>query len=180
VGILRRFVPNRLPVEAAQALELGVGERVLAWSPLAGGGVAAATVEGLHVRTPTGGTLHGEWAQVLQAAWEAGSGTLAVTWAFSRQITALELSAPGRFPEVVHERVRSSLLLSQQVAVSEGRSVWVALRRLADGRVVTQVVPGPGVWSGDLEVTERVRRVEAGLCDEAGTAFGTVRDADPA
>ena len=161
-------------------MELGVGERVLAWSPLAGSGVAAATVEGLHVRTPTGRTLHGEWAQVLQASWEAGSGTLAVTWASSRQITPLELSAPGRFPEVVHERVRSSLLLSQQVTVSAERSVWVALRRLTDGRVVTQVVPEPGVRSDDPEVAELVRRVEAALRDEVGAAFDTVRDADPA
>jgi hypothetical protein len=177
---MRRLMPSRLPVDAAEALGLGVGERVLAWSPLAGGGVAAATVKGLHVQTPTGRTLHGEWAQVRRASWEAGAGTLAVTWMRSRQITPLELTAPGRFPEVVHERVRSSLLLSQEVTTAAGGSVWVALRSLADGRIVTQVVPGPGVREDDPEVAEQVLRAGAALRDEAGAAFDTVRHTDPA
>ena len=56
------------------------------------------------------------------------------------RLTPLEILAPGRLPEVVHERVRSSLLLSREVVMPDGRTVWVALRRRADGAVVTQVV----------------------------------------
>jgi hypothetical protein len=180
MGILRKFTPNRLPAEAARALGLDVGTRVLAWSPLVGGGVAAATVDGLHVLTPQGRTLHREWAQVRRASWEAASGTLAVAWVSSRQLTPLELTAPGRLPEVVHERVRSSLLLAQEVTAPGGRSVWVALRRAADGAAVTQVVPSPGVRLDDPEVLEQVRRAEEALRDEAGSTFGIVQDADPA
>lgn len=180
MGILRKFTPNRLPAEAAQSLGLDAGTRVLAWSPLVGGGVAVATVDGLHALTPQGRTLHREWAQVRQVSWEAASGTLAVTWVSPRQLTPLELTAPGRFPEVVHERVRSSLLLSQEVTGPGGRSVWVALRRAADGAVGTQVVLSPGVRLDDPEVAEQVRRAEGALRDEVGSAFGIVRDADPA
>lgn len=180
MGILRKFTPNRLPGEAAEALGLDAGVRVLAWSPLAGGGVAAATVDGLHVFTPQGRAVHREWALVRQASWEAASGTLAVSWISPRQLTPLELTTPGRFPEVVHERVRSSLLLSQEVGVAGGRTVWVALRRSADGGVVTQVVPEPGVRLDDEEVAAQVRRAQEALRDEVGSGFGIVRDADPA
>jgi hypothetical protein len=177
---LRKLTPNRLPAEAAEALGLAGGTRVLAWSPLMGGGVAAATVDGLHVLTPQGRALHREWALVRQASWEAASGTLAVTWISPRQLTPLELTAPGRFPDVVHERVRASLLLSQEVNVTGGGSVWVALRRSADGGVVTQVVPTAGVRLDDGEIAEQVRRAQEALRDEVGSGFGIVRDADPA
>jgi hypothetical protein len=180
MSILRRFTATRLPAEAAEALQLGAGERVLAWSPLAGGGVAVATVEGLRVLTPRGQVLHREWLQVRQASWEAASGTLALAWVASRQLTALELTAPGRFPDVVHERVQSTLLLSREVPTRGGRNVWVALRRAGGGEVLTQVVPSPGARLDDPEVAEQVRRAERALRDEAGAAFGTVRDADPA
>jgi len=180
MGILRKFTPNRLPAEAAAALGLDARTRVLAWSPLAGGGVAAATLDGLHVLTPQGRALHREWALVRQVSWEAASGTLAVAWISPRQLTPLELIAAGQFPEVVHERVRASLLLSQEVSVPGGRSVWVALRRSADGGVMTQVVPEPGVRLDDREVAEPVRRAQEALRDEVGSGFGIVRDADPA
>lgn len=180
VGIMRRLARHRLPPDAQRALGLGVGERVLAWSPLAGGGVAAATVSGLHVLTPQGQVLNREWAQIRQASWDAGSGTLAVGWVASRGLTPLEITAPGRLPEVVHERVRSSLLLSRQVDAPGGHSVWVALRRTGSGAVVTQVVAQPGVRLGDPQVADLVRRAADGLRDEAGIAFDTVQDADPA
>lgn len=62
MGILKRLVVTRLPAEAAQALRLDAG--VSAWSPLVGGGVAAATVAGLHVHTPQGRILDREWSPV--------------------------------------------------------------------------------------------------------------------
>jgi hypothetical protein len=177
---MRRFTADRLPAAAAAALQLDAGERVLAWSPLVGGGVAAATVRALHVLTPQGDVLRRDWAQVRQAAWDGGSGTLAVSWVGSRRITPLEVIAPGRLPEVVHERVRSSLLLSREVVLPDGRTAWVVLRRCADGAVVTQVVPPPGVRPDDPMAVDQVRRAEQELRDEVGAAFGIVRDADPA
>lgn len=181
MGIMRRSAANRLPMEIRQELKLDPGQRVLAWSPLVGGGTVAATVGGLHVVTPVRRVLARPWAQVRQASWEAVSGTLAVTWVSSvREITPLELAVPGRLPEVVHERVRSSLVLAQEVAAPGGRSVWVALRRTADGGLMTQVVPAPAVRLDDPEITAQVRRAEEALRDEVGAAFDTVRDADPA
>ena len=177
---MRKFVANRLPADAAAALQLDAGQRVLAWSPLAGGGVVAATVQALHVLTPQGLALHREWADVRQAAWDGDSGTLAVSWVGSRRLTPLEILAPGRLPEVVHERVRSSLLLSREIALPDGRTVWVALRRRADGGVATQVVPPPGVRPDDPRIVDEVRRAESDLRDEVGAGFGIVRDADPA
>jgi hypothetical protein len=168
VPIFRRFSSSRLPADVAAALPLEPGDRVLAWSPLTGGGAAAATVTGLRVLSPTGRTLAREWAQVRQAAWDGGSGTLAVTWVTGRQVTPLELTRAGRLPEVVHERVRASLLLSRQVELPGGRTAWVALRRSAGGALVSQVVPGPGARLDDPQAVEAVRRAESALWEEAG------------
>ena len=77
-GSGRRRRPE-LPPDAAQ--ELGVsGERVLAWAQLPGGGVVAATVQGLRVRTPQGRLIRRPWTDVDHAAWDDDSGTLAVWW----------------------------------------------------------------------------------------------------
>ncbi len=168
MGILRKFTAARLPAELADALPLDPGERVLAWSPLLGGGAVAATVRGLRARTPLGRTVHRDWSDVQRASWDAASGTLAVSWVDSRQVTPLELTAAGRLPDVVHERVRSSVVLSREIELPGGRAVWVALRRSADGSVVTQAVPSPGVRLDEPGVAAAVRRAEQALRDDVG------------
>jgi hypothetical protein len=164
----RRRRPE-LPADAAR--ELGVtGERVLAWGELAGGGVAAATTQGLRVRTPQGRLVRRPWVEVDHAAWDEDSGTLAVWWVGSRIPTPLEVGRETFLPEVVHERVRSSIVLTREVPLAGGRAVYVSLRKAADGALSTHAIAPRGVRLDDPQVAALVRRAEVELRDEAGGA----------
>jgi hypothetical protein len=168
IPALRR-AGRRPPLPEEYAEDLGVGdERVLAWSELHGGGVVAATVEGLRARTPQGRLVRRPWTDVDHALWDEDSATLAVWWVGSRVPTPLEVGDSSFVPEVVHERVRSSIVLTREVPLGTGRSAWVTLRRRADGEFLTQVLPPRGVRLTDPAVAARVRQVEDELLDEAG------------
>jgi hypothetical protein len=157
-----------LPPADADALGVA-GERVLAWSPLAGDGVAAATVEGLRVRTPQGRLVRRPWTDVDHAAWDEDSGTLAVWWVGSRVATPLEVGDASFLPEVVHERVRSSIVLTREVPLGDGRSAFVSLRKAQDGTLSTQALPPKGRRL-DPEALAVVARAQAALLEEAGGA----------
>jgi hypothetical protein len=162
-----------MPTEAAAALGLGGSDRVLAWSLLAGGGAAAATVDGLRIVTPRGKLIARDWLDVDHAAWDQESAMLAVWWVGSRQTTPLEIvDDEGRLPEVVRERVQSSVVLSTEVALPGGRTGKVALRRGPDGRLVTQNVLPPGVKVDAPGVAQRLDRAAAELRSEAGLRGG--------
>jgi hypothetical protein len=142
---------------------------VLAWSLLAGGGAAAATVDGLRIVTPQGKLIDREWLEVDHAAWDQESTMLAVWWVGSRQTTPLEIiDDEGRLPEVVRERVQASVVLSADVPLPGGRTGRVALRRGPDGRLVTQNLLPPGVRPDAPGVAQRLERAAAELRSEAG------------
>src|SRR5918911_4984035 len=155
-----------LPAEDAAALSVE-DERVLAWSPLAGEGVVAATVQGLRVRTPQGRLVQRPWTDVDHAAWDEDSGTLVVWWVGSRVATPLEVGDTSFVPEVVHERVRSSIVLTREVPLADGRSAFVTLRKGADGTLSTQALPPKGRRL-EPDAATMVRRAEAALLEEAG------------
>jgi hypothetical protein len=162
---------RELPADAAQELGVG-GERVLAWAELAGGGVAAATVEGLRLRTPQGRVVRRAWTQVDHAAWDEDSGMLVVWWVGTRVPTPLEVGEETFLPEVVHERVRASIVLTREIALGSGRTIYVSLRKAADGTLSTHAVAPRGVRLDDPGIAAQVRRAEAELRDEAGAAGG--------
>ena len=167
--VLRR-AGRRPPLPADAAGQLGVeDERVLAWSPLAGDGMVAATVQGLRVLTPQGRLVRRPWTDVDHAAWDEDSGTLVVWWVGSRVATPLEVGDASFVPEVVHERVRSSIVLTREVPLGEGRSAFVTLRKGTDGTLSTQVLPPKGRRL-EPEAAALVRRAEAALLEEAGGA----------
>ena len=158
-----------LPEAARAMLQLDGSVRVLASSSLVGGGWAVATPGGLRALLPSGALVDRPWTEVHHAAWDADSRMLAVWWVGSRQATPLEVLQEGTFlPEVVHERVRASVVLARDVAVPGGRTVWVALRKAEDGTLSTQAVPGRGVRMADPDVATRVAAAKAQLRDEAG------------
>ena len=159
---------RRPPLPAEDAAQLGVeDERVLAWSPLAGDGVVAATVQGLRARTPQGRLVRRPWTDVDHAAWDEDSSTLVVWWVGTRIATPLEVGDSSFVPEVVHERVRSSIVLTREVPLGDGRSAFVTLRKGVDGALSTQVLPPKGRRL-ESEAAALVRRAEAGLLEEAG------------
>ncbi len=167
---LLRLPKRRPPLPPESAAELGVqGERVRAWSPRAGGGLAAATTAGLRVRTPQGRDVRRPWTDVDHAAWDEDSTTLVVWWVGTRVATPLEVGEGSFLPEVVHERVRSSIVLTREVPVGDGRSAFVTLRKAADGSLSTQALPPKG-RKLEPEALALVRRAEAALLEEAGGA----------
>ena len=171
MGIVDRLKGARrpaLPRESAELLELTGRDRVLAWADLAGGGVAAATPDGLRVRTPQGRLVRRPWVEVDHAVWDEDSRTLAVWWVGSRRPTPLEVGEGSFLPEVVHERVRASVVLTREVPLPGGRSVTVALRKRADGVLSTHALPARNVRLDDPEVAPLVERARAGLREEAG------------
>jgi hypothetical protein len=178
-------VRRGIPPDVAEDLGVARRERVLAWGRLVGGGLVAATLGGIRIRTPRGGLLERTWVDVDRAEWHAESGTLVIWWVGERQVTPLELEpqASTRVPVAVRERVQASVLLTGEVEVGGGRKVRVALRRTADGALVTQALPPPGVAVTDPEVAAAVRRARTALQAEAGaeeephTGFDNLHDA---
>jgi hypothetical protein len=156
-----------LPATARQLLGLDGDTRVMAWSPLTGGGWAAATPAGLRALLPTGVLVDRPWTEVDHAAWEADSRMLAIWWVGSRMATPLEVEVGSFLPEVVYERVQASVVLTKDVAVPGG-TVRVALRKALDGTLSTQVVPGRGVRMRDPDVAVAVAQARDELREEAG------------
>jgi hypothetical protein len=172
MGLISRVVGRtrrpELPADARAALGLGARERVLAWAELNAGGWAAATVDTIVVLDPRGRLRRRPWTEVDHAAWDDDSRTLAVWWVGSRAPTPLEVGEGSFLPEVVHERVRASVVLTREVDLGGGRRVHVALRKAADGTLSTSASPGRGVRLTDPDVAAQVSAAEAALRDEAG------------
>jgi hypothetical protein len=166
-----RLLPRKaiLPAEVAQALELGPGDRLLAWSSLVGGGAAAATVRDLRIVTPRGKRMVHSWVDVDHAVWEQDSRMLVIWWVGSRRTTPLEIHDDvGRLPEVIRERVQSSVVLTAPVPLADGRAARVALRRNADGELVAQSLVPPGVRADAPDVAPRLERAIEALWTDAG------------
>ncbi len=123
---------RRLARSARPDLEVGSGERVLAWASDAEGGTVGATRDALYVsgtRIP--------WEQVEAAAWDLDSSTLRVSevgsWGSVRPEHLLVLDAPGRLLQLVRERVTASVVLQRHVPVAGRRGVRVIARRAPSG-----------------------------------------------
>ena len=161
-----------LPHEVAELLGIAAKDRVLAWSPLVGNGYAAATVTALHVLSARGRVICRPWVEVDHVAWDQDSRTLAVWWVGTRATTPLELPESSFLPEVVHERVRASVVTSVEVTTNAaGRTLkgQVALRKHPDGTLVVQSVPArtidataPQLVAAMAAAADQLRR-DAGL-----------------
>ena len=127
-----------------------------------------ATLEGLRVLALDGTLLRRPWTEVDHAGWDPDASTLALWWVGSRQPTSLPIGEGSFLPEVVHERVRASVVLSRDVPLPGGLSLWVALRKGSDGTLSTQIAPPSGVRLDDPQIARAVVRAEAALREEAG------------
>ena len=119
-------------------VEVGKGERLLAWAPVAGGGWAAGTRDALYLeghRLP--------WEQVQTADWDRDEGRLRVsevgTWGEPRPLHTLTIPATAakdadRLLQLLRERVTASVLLSRHVPVTGRRGVRIVARRAPSGR----------------------------------------------
>ncbi|HET9423276.1 MAG TPA: hypothetical protein VFO49_19220 [Nocardioides sp.] len=112
-------------------LEVGPGERLLAWTTAADGAIVGGTRDALYLpeRLP--------WEQVEAADWDSESSTFRVrevgTWGRPRVEHEFVLDEPGRLLQLVRERVTASVVLQRHVPVRGPRGVRVIARR-APGR----------------------------------------------
>lgn len=160
-----------MPAEVRQALGLDdpAASRLLAWSVLVGGGAAAATRDDLRIVTPRGDRVVRGWEHVDHAVWDQDSSMLVVWWVNSRRTTPLEIQDDiGRLPEVVRERVQSTVVLTASVPLPRGKPARVALRRDRAGRLLAQSLLPPGVKADAPEVKPVIDRALADLWAEAG------------
>lgn len=113
-------------------VEVGAGEKVLAWAPSDEGPVA-----GTHDALYLPGGTRVPWQQVEAADWDLESATLTVrevgTWGQPRPTHAVRLEDPVRLLQLVRERVTSTVLLQRHVAVDGKRGVRIVARRAPSG-----------------------------------------------
>ena len=164
-GLWQKLFKQGLPADFTGALDQD--EAVLAFTPVRGGGYVVATSLGLWLPTPR----RVGWHLVSKAVWDRSA--LVVTEAVATGTVGaavlladlpprrFALAQPGTVPEVVRERVTSSIRSSHRCELPGG-GAWFVQRRVPglDG-VVLQVRADPGTAPGAVEamVSEVVQRL---------------------
>jgi hypothetical protein len=165
----------------AQALDLGKGERVLAYAVDDNTSAhVVATTYALVVVASTGeGAVRRRWLSVDAASWEPETATLTVTWADGgragqwsfRHHGDLENHANQQtlLPETLRERVQASVVLSTRLALGDRRTGRVAIRQdFATRELISQTILGRHTRADDPEVAAHVHAALAHLLDQVG------------
>jgi len=160
-----------LPAAIRTRLDLPSGDRVLVAAELTDGRWAAAARRSLYVAGPDGDVLRRPWSDVDRASLAPETSTITVNWVDgSRGELALAGPGAGPFAQTLRERVQSSVVHSEIVALPGGAEARVALRRDEDGRLVSQVIGSAGLDLADPTVAARVDAAEARVRSAAGLA----------
>lgn len=113
-------------------LDVGPGERLLAWATAHDGVVVGGTRDSLYL---PGVTV--PWEHVEAADWDHDTSVLRVSevgaWGRPRPEHAVAIDEPGLLLELVRERVTASIVLQRHVAIRGRKGVRVIARR-APGR----------------------------------------------
>ena len=151
-------------------IEVGPGERVLAWAEAAEG-MVAGTRDALYV-----GSTRIAWELVEAADWDRDTSVLRVsevgTWGEHRPEHRLTIEKPGRLLELVRERVTASVVLQRHVPLRGRRGLRVIARRAprGDRPVVWVFEYDAGVDPEDPEVQRVARAALAAAQEEVGPA----------
>jgi len=97
-------------------LRLERGEKVLAHAPTRGGSVVVTTGHALYVPDGGGGFTRVPWERVLRASWQ---GDWLHVWGDDAE-HHVRLVEPGSVPEVVQERVTSTMVVSRHFDLEKG------------------------------------------------------------
>jgi hypothetical protein len=157
-----------VPGEIVDAIGLSRSDQVLAWALRVGGGAVVAATAELIIVNRRGSVLRRPWVDVERAVWDSASATLAVWWVDRHQPTGLELAGNSQVPEVVNERVRSSIAAVRQVVLPGGQVGLVVLRKDGVGALTTQIPPARGVDLTDPEVRKTLDQAAGELLGDAG------------
>ena len=160
----------RLRRHTRPALDLGPGEKLLAWTESAAGDVVGGTRDALYV--PSGRV---PWEQVEAADWDKETSVLRVSevgaWGERRPEHVFTLEAPGRLLELVRERVTASVVLQRHVPLAGQSGVRVIARRAPRGDQPMRWVfeYDEGVDPLDPDVQRAAQDALAAARDELGT-----------
>lgn len=118
-------------------VEVGRGERPLAWAAVASGGWVAGTRDALYLP----GVQRLPWEEVQAADWDREEGRLRVSevgrWGEPRAEHDLLLADSRdaqRFVQLMRERVTASILMVRRVPIEGRRGLRVVARRAPSGR----------------------------------------------
>ena len=160
-----------LPAAIRNRLDLPSGDRVLVAAELTDGRWAAAARRSLYVAGPDGDVVRRPWSDVDRASLAPETSTITVSWVDGGR-AELALAGPGArpFAQTLRERVQSSVVHSEIVALPGGAEARVALRRDEDGQLVSQVIGSTGLDLTDPAVAARIDAAEARVRSAAGLA----------
>ena len=161
----------RLPASVRTALELGAGERPLAWTIEPASGVhVVATNHGLYAVSAAGErTLARPWHEVDAGTWSAELTQLTVTFVDGGRPGQWVLGDSSLVPETLRERVQASVVLAQLVDLGDRRRARAVIRQdLAGGGLVEQVVLGRGTRADDPEIAAATSHALAYLREQVG------------
>jgi len=144
------------------------GERVLSWARVAGPATAyaVATDQALYIPVPE--PLRLPWELIAKATWGEGAIMLIegrVAPAGINRTWRVRIDEPGAFPTLVYERVTSSVVVSEHVALMGDAGIRIVARRAGDGFRWT-VTFDPGLDPDDPQIR---RRADAALADLRST-----------
>ena len=159
---------HRLRDDVRRAVDCQQGERVLASAPTVDGETLIATSHRLVLVAPPAVVWARPWARVDTAGWEHETSVLTVQWLGEDPSNlALAAGTGPRVPEVVRERVESSVVTSQHVTVPGHGGARLVVRRMGEG-LALQVVPDPGTALDDPAVAAAVEEARRELVDQVG------------
>jgi hypothetical protein len=137
--------------------------RILAWAP-GPGSYAIASVGGLAVGSGAEFRQLG-WHEIERGGWDVERGRL--TWKlYDAGREHVELTEPGRIPEVFRERVAASIAMEKFVPLTGERGVVVTARRDLTANT-------PPQWHATL--TRGLRWDTPGVAEAVDTVLGEVR-----
>jgi hypothetical protein len=164
--------PSQL-VDAVRAAAPG-RESILAAAELDGGGWAAGTREALYIPAGDGLRRLG-WEAVERAEWDSDESVLhvweATPFGTPMRRTDLRMEHPGRFGQLVRERISASILVQRHVPLAGNKGVRIIGRRnpaVHDADVHWSFVLDEGLQPDDPDLLNRAETALAALRTELG------------
>lgn len=140
----RRHSSGHPPSDVVTALDLGRGERVLAWATGASGEWYVGTNLALHLPAESGRHRRLGWEEVERADWQRDTDRLAIVEVADggspTRMTVVEVDDPGHLLELLRERVTKSVVCTLFSRVRGSAGLSVVGRRSPSGL-------GPVAWS---------------------------------
>lgn len=161
-------------------VEIGPGEKLLAWTRDVEGAVLAGTRDACYLAAPgERAATRIPWEQVEAADWDVDTRQLRIVevgaWGERRPEYTFTIDEPARFLEFVRERVTASVVLVRHVRIRRNRGLRVIARRAPRGDAPMHWVYefDEGIDPDDPEVRRRAEEALARARGEVGDTRGT-------